>query len=645
MKRSQKLILGATLAGGLLVPAAQATPPAPVPAGPASGLDTTFSGDGKVVTDFLGQSDGGRALALQPDGKVVVAGQTLLWKPDTGIPTLEPLHVNFAVVRYLRNGSLDPTFGGDGRVDTDFFDRDDVAEAVVIQPDGKIVVAGFASLTYNAGLRAKDADFALARYNTDGTLDATFGGDGKVTTNFGSGENSVDFGYSMELEPGGKIVVAGQAFDDTGTRSVFGVARYNTDGTLDAGFDGDGKTTTDFAGFGAAASSMAIQPNGMIVAAGSAYHEGTPGSPLSSDMALVRYTSGGELDPTFGIDGKVITGFDDPDGNDGATSVLIQPDGKIVASGHADSHPVPDDKTVSDLALVRYRSDGTLDPAFGFGGKTSTEVFRGSLAMVRQKNGTFVVAASDRDPHKISWGLVRYTPNGHRNGAVTTDFGGSPLQLVQDLAIQRDGKIVAGGFTAECNCHVGPVDFAVTRHHPNGLWNHDPHHCVNAAYVDLNQLFGITDQLTCQGRIDAGKVWRPTTYWTLNAAYDDAPPGFVPAGATPLADLVSKLKSVQVVVDPGTPRARTSTYLPKSVLHTNVTYDQFDPEAGYPPIYPVATSIPRVFYPLKAGVHRYEVSWILRAKHCDGFSADEASSCLPAGKTSFGVQQLEVTAP
>ena len=198
-------------------------------------LDASFSGDGKQTTDLDGL-DHGRAVAILA-GKIVVAGTSLHGADG-----------NFALARYNPDGSLDSTFSDDGREITDFGERHD-AEAVAIQADGKIVVAGTSD--------SDDGNFALARYNDDGTLDPSFSGDGWQTTDFGDR----DYGHSMALGADGRIVVAGESAVD------FALARYNPDGTLDSSFSGDGIATTDVGGLDRAFD-VSLQPDGKIVAAG-----------------------------------------------------------------------------------------------------------------------------------------------------------------------------------------------------------------------------------------------------------------------------------------------------------------------------------------------------------------------------------------
>jgi len=328
-------------------------------------LDTSFGTDGKVTTDFFGRYDGVMGIALQPDGKIVVAGSAedpsdvfalarynidgsldtsfgvngkiftdifgfardLAIQLDGKIVVIGTNDSDFVVARYTTDGSLDTSFDTDGTATTDFFGESDCSYSVVLQPDGKIVVAGYSS-------NGTNNDFALARYNIDGSLDASFGIDGKVTTDFGAG----DFGRSVVLQPDGKIIVVGNSSSD------FALARYNSDGSLDTNFGTDGKVITDFSGGDQVGFDTVLQIDGKIVVVGVS----------SSDFALARYNSDGSLDTTFGTDGKVTTDFSG--GGDVSYSVVLQPDGKIILSGHTNNS--------GDFALARYTTDGNLDTTF-----------------------------------------------------------------------------------------------------------------------------------------------------------------------------------------------------------------------------------------------------------------------------------------
>jgi len=267
-----------------------------------------------VTTDFGGPT-GAASVAVQPDGKIVAAGT--LSSPVS--------LTDFALSRYNTDGTLDLSFGVGGRVTTDFANFYDFASSVAIQQDGKIIAAVGAVIS-------PYSNFALARYDSDGTLDLSFGNGGKVTTAFVTtafGQVSAQ-AYSIALQQDGKIVVAGVANIDGG--EDFALVRYNSNGTLDVSFGTGGKVTTDFdlvgQGFSFAfASSVAVQQDGRIVAAGDAYIDG------GRDFALARYNNNGTLDASFGTGGKVNTNFSGSTFADFANSVAVQPDGKIVAAG------------------------------------------------------------------------------------------------------------------------------------------------------------------------------------------------------------------------------------------------------------------------------------------------------------------------
>jgi uncharacterized delta-60 repeat protein len=351
---------------------------------PNGTLDTTFGGgSGKVTTDFASRGDLARAVAVQADGKIVVAGSASFSSSEGG----------FAVARYLTDGSLDPTFDGDGKVTTDFAPGFEGAAAVAIQADEKIVVGGSAS--FSRGIH----DFALARYDTDGSLDLTFGGDGKVTTDFASGS---DYARAAAIQADGNIVAAGTTFLSFNGTPQFALARYNTDGTLDSSFDGDGRVETAVTS-SSQANAAAIQTDGKIVAAGLAWVGET------KDFALARYNANGSIDATFGQgDGAVITDF--TGGSDEANGVAIQVDGKIVAAGCDGGFC---EESEDRFAVARYRTDGSLDTGFGGGdGKVSTDFAPGTdLAtwVVLQRDGKIVAAGSALMPGTgYDFALARY---------------------------------------------------------------------------------------------------------------------------------------------------------------------------------------------------------------------------------------------
>jgi uncharacterized delta-60 repeat protein/uncharacterized repeat protein (TIGR01451 family) len=378
-------------------------------------LDTTFSGDGKVTTDFDGGLDFGYAVAIQGDGKIVVAGYA-----DVSA------NRDFALARYNTDGSLDTTFDADGLVTTDFAGSSDLAWGMAIQEDGRIVAAGLAIIS-GAG------DFALARYNTDGSLDATFDGDGKVTTDFDGG--SSELAYAVAIQGDGQIVAAGVAVI-SGTND-FALARYNADGSLDATFDADGKVTTDFNVGLDQSSTVAIQGDGRIVAAGRAEVSG----PL--DFALARYNTDGSLDATFDADGKVTTDFDAD--NDLAYGVALQGDGNVVAVGRA---VVSENR---NFGLSRYNTDGSLDTTFSGDGKVTTDFagrFAQAYAAAIQGDGKILAAGFAGS----DFALARYQSEDVANLALTKagPTGRVPTgrSMTYTVTVTNHGPDASSGVTA-----------------------------------------------------------------------------------------------------------------------------------------------------------------------------------------------------
>jgi uncharacterized delta-60 repeat protein len=292
-------------------------------------LDATFGIGGMVTTNFGDSKAEASALILQPDGKLVAAGD--MTPRDTG-------DFDFALVRYTANGTLDPTFGTGGQVTTDFaggsFDR---AGALVLQPDGKLVAGG--NTVTGAG-----SNLALARYQPDGTLDPRFGTGGKVSTDV-AGRSAV--AAALALQPDGRIVAAGTA---SAGNLDFALARYQVDGSLDPTFGDGGTVTTDFAGGTDEAAALVLQPDGKLVAAGDAETGGDTDAPVR-DVALARYDTNGALDADFGRGGEVTTDF--PGGFAEAYALVLQPDGKLVAAGDAASAEGGDSGSTA-FALARY---------------------------------------------------------------------------------------------------------------------------------------------------------------------------------------------------------------------------------------------------------------------------------------------------
>ncbi len=431
-----------------------------LPFRPSSEDSLSQSGNSRVITDF-GGLDEITAAALQPDGKIVVAG----FSSFNG----------FGIARYNPNGTLDTSFGTGGRVVTDFVNiitqqTRQAGIALIIQPDGKIVVAGsiLANLVDRNDYFTK-YDFGLARYNANGSLDATFGTGGKVITEVAA--NQSDATTALALQPDGKIVAAGF----TGNLSLkpdFALVRYNSNGSLDITFGTGGKVITDFFNSSDMASSLVIQPDGKMIVGGAAFNPSVSYS--SYDFALARYDSNGSLDSSFGSGGKAVTDFGSASGDprdDLLTSMVLQPDGKILAAGAGEPNR---NTTSSDFAIARYNSNGSLDTAFGASGKVATD-FYGTVdwanSVALQPDGKFIVAGvahgtmennldpnlsvkdvfQTQSPTASDFAVARYHPNGSLDqsfgtgGKGATDFFGS-IDAATKVLIRPDGNILALGF-------------------------------------------------------------------------------------------------------------------------------------------------------------------------------------------------------
>jgi uncharacterized delta-60 repeat protein len=284
---------------------------------PNGTLDTSFSGDGKVSVPIGNSYDQISDIVIQPDGKIVAAGDVY------GTSS-----TRFGIIRFLSNGSFDPTFGTGGYVGINFGSSQSNCSAIALQNDGKIIVAGKAEVSSKSSI-------AIARLNTNGSLDTSFSHDGKVTTSYST---IADLGNSLVLQPDGKIVIAGCAGTSSGNDD-FGIYRYNTDGTLDNTFSSDGIVITPIGASNNEAFSISLQTDGKIIAAGRSYN----GSKF--DFAMVRYNTDGSIDSSFSSDGIVTTNIGTFDDEIYATE--IQPNGQIIAAGYSYS-------SQSDFAMARY---------------------------------------------------------------------------------------------------------------------------------------------------------------------------------------------------------------------------------------------------------------------------------------------------
>ena len=356
--------------------------------------DTTFGGGtGRVLTDFANWSDSAAGVAIQSDGKIVVAGTA-----GNGVTS------DFAVARYNADGSPDTTFNGTGKVITSFTVPfpgvgDSSASSLVLQSDGKIVVAGHAQ-------NGTDIDFAVARYHGNistgapGTLDTTFNGTGKILTSFGGEE----FITSMALQPNGKILVAGQATIGGGIDSA--LARYDSNGALDTSFNGTGKLIASLGADIDAINAIALRPDGKIIAAGVVLNGTNYGFVVARFHGDIATGAPGALDTTFNGTGKVITAVGT--GDDYASGVALQGDGKIVVGGSSFNG------TKRVFTVLRHNADGSLDATFRGTGVATADFGtgqEGASCIALQGDGK-IVAAGAMSANFHDFAIARFLGDG-----------------------------------------------------------------------------------------------------------------------------------------------------------------------------------------------------------------------------------------
>jgi uncharacterized delta-60 repeat protein len=405
-------------------------------------LDVSFGVDGALRTNLGGTYDWAFATAIQPDGRILAAG----------VSDAKGTY-DFALARYTSTKALDPTFGDGGVVLTDFDNSYDWAYALALLPNGKILVAGVSDASGSK-------DFALARYNPDGTLDPTFGRGGLLTER--SHSLTADIIRGLAVQPDGRIVVAGVTYDDVATlgpNGDFMVARYLPDGRNDLTFGIGGVMTTDIGDSSYDEPyAVVLQPDGKIVLGGYTNAGNGPGVLFGADqLALARYGPNGLLDPSFGRGGLVI--FDGGSLDERILALALAPDGSLLAGGYVNG------ERRSDLLLARLRTDGTLTKGFGNTDKgfavhdlgTNSERIA-SLAI--QPDGKIVAGGQTAVAHNADFAVFRYDADGFfdptfgRAGVASFDFQGRE-DRVRSIALQPDGKIVAVG--------QSEADFAVAR--------------------------------------------------------------------------------------------------------------------------------------------------------------------------------------
>lgn len=434
-------------------------------------LDPAFNSTGYATTT-LGDSAGiGRSVLLQPDGKVIVAGYA-----KYGVIASE----DFAIARYNTDGSLDNTFGSSGKVITEVASlATDKAYASILQPDGKVILAGEAG-----------GDFGLVRYNSNGTLDNLFGSSGIVRESMSSGSDII---YAVDLLSDGSIIAGGCITSQS--LSTFAVAKFTSQGILDASFGNLGIAVTPLGTGISCVFSLKVQSDGKIVAAGVS----VPSN--NRDITVVRYNTDGSLDLSFGAgSGYVTTAIGNS--NEQAMSVNIQSDDKIIITGRSNNG------SNDDICIVRYNSDGSLDNSFNTSGYNTTNISNGSdwsYASTIQSDGKILIGGHSTSGSYKNFAMVRYNTDGSldntfaSNGILTSAIS-SLDDAIYGILIQPDGKIVSAGYAkvsssnrfAVARYSVNTVDVSENSSTKNALQMF-PNPCAEKLYIqDVKQTGKIT---------------------------------------------------------------------------------------------------------------------------------------------------------
>jgi uncharacterized delta-60 repeat protein len=386
--------------------------PLPVIRAAPGDLDTSFGVGGKRFAPMMTTSgNGGQKVALQADGKAVICGYTYIGGSGS------TFNLDGSVARFTTAGALDTTFGGTGKVNVAFGPRDDIFYAIAVQQDGKIVAAG----RWFNGTTSGNFDAVTARLLPDGTLDTSFGGTGKVVTSLGTDDSA----GAVVIQIDGKIVIGGTAIPSGSGLEDFALARYLSDGTLDASFGGTGKVVTARGG-DQRINSLVLQSDGKIIAAG---RDG-------SFIGLARYLPNGTLDTTFGTGGWATTAG----ATDFGTHVALQSDGKILVSSWAWNG------SNYDLGVTRFLADGARDTAFGTMGRVSVNLGNPNqfaLCVTVQQDGSILVGGYVTNGTTDGLALVRFDSAGNLdstfgNGGKIVDTSGRAY----GLAVRADGRIV-----------------------------------------------------------------------------------------------------------------------------------------------------------------------------------------------------------
>ncbi len=377
-------------------------------------LDTEFGQTGMVITDFGERDDRAIALTVQTDGRIVLVGQTL-----------NGSQLDFAVARYLENGTPDSSFSSTGKTTVDFRQAGDGAVAVIQQADGKLVVAG---RSFNG---SRGDDFALVRFNANGSFDTRFGSGGGVTTNIQGGNDVV---MAMAVQPDGKLVLVGRSF--TGQTASAVVVRYLANGSLDTGFGNAGIVNSTLM---EGATDLVIRPDGKLVIAGSS----------QGDFALMRLDANGQIDPSFGTNGRMTTGV--PAQIERFSRLGLQDDGKVLAAG------IRLEPDISSIVLARFGWDVSLgsveEDAANPDGVTLGALYES--VYVDAEGHAFVGVALSSHTSRVEEGVWQYSTDAGANWSAVGDIlPGEALLLNRDTRLRFVPAADYAGRPESLNVHL-----------------------------------------------------------------------------------------------------------------------------------------------------------------------------------------------
>lgn len=395
-------------------------------------IDPAFGAGGKVTLDFNNKNDFGSSMEVLPDDRILMAGSVTI---NTGI--------DIGLARFNPDGSHDNTFGLNGKVSLDIGGFDDMPADLFVLPDGKFLVAG--TIT-----NATDADFGIARFNADGTLDLTFGTNGITVHSLTPQYDAVT---SIGVQSDNKIVLAGktgQYYPD----EDLALARFNPDGSIDPTFGTNGQVVMSIGVQSTKANAIRILPDDKILLTGFTHLE-----PIVYIVLLMKLNADGTPDAGFGTSGIVTTqvGTYACEGYD----LAVQPDGKILVGG------IQDIDNQYNFILARYNADGTPDNGFGNSGSVISDLgaWDRAHAILVQADQRILLGGYSGIYPNLDFAVVRYQSNGSpdptfgTSGIVKTDFS-SLSDIIFDMGFQSDGKLVTAGYSEGSLVY----DFAMARY-------------------------------------------------------------------------------------------------------------------------------------------------------------------------------------